>query len=55
MLFNAPQRHPYRSAVMVLVGVGAVMAAVAWVVVLLSPASQRPLEGATPDTAAAAP
>ena len=34
---------------MVLVGVGAVMAAVAWVVVLLSPASQRPLRGATTD------
>ena len=39
-LLSAPQRHHYRSAVMVLVGVGAVMAAVAWVIVLLSPASE---------------
>ena len=54
-LLNAPQSHPYRGAVMVLVGVGAVMAVVAWVVVLLSPASQRPLQGATTDTDAAAP
>jgi putative serine protease PepD len=55
VLLNAPQRHPYRGAVMVLVGVGAVMAVVAWVVVLLSPASQRPLQGRTADTVAAAP
>ncbi len=48
---SAPQRHHYRSAVMVLVGVGAVMAAVAWVIVLLSPASEHPLEGAGQDTA----
>ena len=41
---------------MVLVGVGAVMAVVAWVVVLLSPASERPLEAAPrTDTAASAP
>ena len=51
-LLSAPQRHHYRSAVMVLVGVGAVMAAVAWVIVLLSPASEHPLEGAGQDTAA---
>ncbi len=50
---NAP-RHPYRGAVMVLVGVVAVMAVIAWVVVLLSPASTRPLS-TTRDTAAAAP
>ncbi len=55
VLLNAPQGHPYRGAVMVLIGVGAVMAVVAWVVVLLSPASQRPLQGATSDTDAAAP
>ncbi len=46
---NAPRRHHYRDAVMILVGVGAVMAAAAWVIVLLSPASQRPLN-ATRDT-----
>ncbi len=55
LFLNAPQSHPYRGAVMVLVGVGAVMAVAAWVVVLLSPASQRPLRGATTDTVAAAP
>ena len=42
-LLNPPPRHNYRSAVMVLVGVGAVMAVVAWVIVLLSPASDHPL------------
>ena len=46
-LLNPPPRHQYRSAVMVLVGVGAVMAVVAWVIVLLSPASEHPLESAT--------
>ena len=35
---DPPSRHNYRSAVMVLVGVGAVMAVVALVIVLLSPA-----------------
>ena len=50
---NAPQ-HPYRGAVMVLVGVVAVMAVIAWVVVLLSPASTRPLS-TTRDTVAAVP
>jgi putative serine protease PepD len=50
-LLNSPPRHQYRSAVMVLVGVGAVMAVVAWVIVLLSPASEHPLESATLDTA----
>ena len=39
VLLHAPPHHPYRGAVMVLVGVGAVMAVVAWVIVLLSPAS----------------
>ena len=54
VVLNAPPRHPYRGAVMVLVGVGAVMAVVAWVVVLLSPASTRPLS-MTRDTVAVAP
>ena len=40
---------------MVLVGVGAVMAVVAWVIVLLSPASDHPVESATQDTAAGGP
>jgi S1-C subfamily serine protease len=55
LLFNPPPRHNYRSAVMVLVGVGAAMAVVAWVIVLLSPASEHPLESATQDTAATGP
>jgi S1-C subfamily serine protease len=55
LFLNAPPPHPYRGAVMVLVGVGAVMAAVAWVVVLVSPASQGPLRGATTDIVAVAP
>ena len=55
VLLNAPPRRPYRSAAMVLVGVAAVAAAVAWVVVLLSPASQKPLSSATGDTVANAP
>ena len=54
VLLNAPASHPYRGAVMVLVGVVAVMAVVAWVAVLLSPASTRPLS-TTHDTLAAAP
>ena len=54
-LLNPPPRHNYRSAVMVLVGVGAVMAVVAWVIVLLSPASDHPPESATHDTAATGP
>jgi S1-C subfamily serine protease len=54
VLLNAPPRHPYRGAVMVLVGVGAVMAVVAWVVVLLSPASTQPLS-TTRDTVAITP
>jgi S1-C subfamily serine protease len=52
---NRPTRHNYRSAVMVLVGVGAVMAVAAWVIVLLSPASEHPLESAPQDTAASGP
>ena len=43
-LLHPPPGHNYRSAVMVLVGVGAVMAVVAWVIVLLSPASDHPLD-----------
>ncbi len=54
-LVNPPPQHNYRSAVMVLVGVGAVMAVVAWVIVLLSPPSEHPLESATQDTAASGP
>ena len=50
---NPPsRRRNHRNAVMVLVGVGAVMAVVAWVVVLLSPASDHPVETASQDTAA---
>jgi S1-C subfamily serine protease len=53
LLLNAPPPHTYRSVVMVLVGVFAVMAVVAWIIVLLSPASQHPLRGdATDDTVA---
>jgi putative serine protease PepD len=53
---HPPPRHrTHRNAVMVLVGVGAVMAVVAWVVVLLSPASDHPVETATQDTAAGGP
>ena len=55
VLLNAPPRHPYRSAAMVLIGVAAVVAAAAWVVVLLSPASQKPLSNATGDTVAGVP
>ena len=55
MLLNPPPSHPYRGAVMVLVGVGAVMAAAAFLVVLLSPASQPPLTGPTTETLAAVP
>ena len=57
LLLNAPPRHPYRGAIMVLVGVGAVAAVVAFVIVLLSPASQRPLQGpgSTGDTVAGGP
>ncbi|MFZ0249966.1 MAG: PDZ domain-containing protein [Acidimicrobiales bacterium] len=54
-LFNRPPQHNSRSVVMVLVGVGAVMAVVAWVIVLLSPAAEHPLESATQDTAASGP
>ncbi len=43
LLLNAPRGRSYRGAVMVLVGVLAVMAVVVWVIVLLSPASQHPL------------
>ncbi len=53
LLLNAPRGHSYRSAVMVLVGVLAVMAVVAWVIVLLSPPSQHPLVAdGTDDTVA---
>jgi putative serine protease PepD len=52
---NPPPQRQYRNAVMVLVGVGAVVAVVAWVIVLLSPASDHPLEPSTQDTAASGP
>ena len=52
---NPPPPRQYRNAVMVLVGVGAVVAVVAWVIVLLSPASDHPLEPSTQDTAASGP
>jgi len=51
VLFNPPPRHPARGALMALVGVVAVAAAVAGVIVLLSPGSQRPIEHATSVTA----
>jgi putative serine protease PepD len=54
-LLNPPPRRNHRNAIMVLVGVGAVVAVVAWVVVLLSPASEHPLESATQDTTAGGP
>jgi len=54
-LLNPQPGRNHRNAIMVLVGVGAVVAVVAWVVVLLSPASEHPLESATQDTAAGGP
>jgi putative serine protease PepD len=54
-LFNPQPHRGRRNAIMVLVGVGAVVAVVAWVVVLLSPASDHPLESATQDTPAGGP
>jgi S1-C subfamily serine protease len=50
-----PQRHPFRNVAMVLIGVAALVAVVAWIVVLLSPASQHPLSSATKDTGPAEP
>src|SRR5580704_1417943 len=50
LLLNVPAGRPYRGAIMVLVGIMAVIAAVVWVIVLLSPASQRPNPGTTGDT-----
>jgi putative serine protease PepD len=54
VLLNAPSHRPYRGAVMMLVGVCAVLAAVAFILVLLSPGSSRPRGGATRDTAESA-
>jgi S1-C subfamily serine protease len=54
LVLNAPPHHPYRGAGMVLVGVGAVMAVVAGILVLLSPSSSRPQAGSTRDTAESA-
>ena len=54
LLIKPPVRHPGRNAAMVLVGAVAVIAAVVWLIVLLSPASDHPLTStATRDTAAA--
>ena len=50
LLLEPPPRHPWRGVVMVAVGAVAVMAVVAWVVLLLSPASDRPMPSATGDT-----
>jgi S1-C subfamily serine protease len=44
---HTPPAHQYRGAIMVLIGAAAVVAVVAWVVVLLSPASKSPLTTAT--------
>ena len=57
MLLNAPSRHRSRTAFMALIGAAAVAAVVAFFIVLLSPASQHPLEGSgsTGDTVAAGP
>ena len=52
LLLNAPPRHPARGVLMTLVGVVAVAAAVASVVFLLSPGSQRTIEHTAPATAA---
>jgi S1-C subfamily serine protease len=54
LVLNAPRHRPYRGAVMVLVGVGAVIAAVAGILVLLSQESSRPQAGSTHDTAESA-
>jgi serine protease Do len=53
LLIKPPARHPWRNAAMILVGAVALMAAVAWLVILLSPASDHPLTANTRDTAAA--
>ncbi len=50
VLLEAPPKHPWRSAVMVAIGAVAAMAVVAWVVLLLSPASDHPMPSATSDT-----
>jgi S1-C subfamily serine protease len=52
LLIKPPARHPWRNAAMILVGAVALMAAVAWLVILLSPASDHPLTATTRDTAA---
>ena len=49
-LLKPPSRHPWRGPVMVAVGAVAAMAVVAWVVLLLSPASDHPMPSATSDT-----
>ena len=50
-----PPRHPFRNVAMILIGVAAVIAVAAWLVVLLSPASQRPDNDTTQDTGPVAP
>jgi S1-C subfamily serine protease len=51
----APTRHRYRDQLTLLVGAAAIMAAVAGVVFLLSPASDRPASAPTSDVASDAP
>jgi S1-C subfamily serine protease len=52
---EAPPRHRWRAPAMVAIGVVAVMAVVAWVVLLLSPASDHPMPSATSNTAPGSP
>jgi S1-C subfamily serine protease len=50
VVLNAPAHRRYRAAFMALIGIAAVGAAVAFVLVLLSPASDRPQVGSAGDT-----
>jgi S1-C subfamily serine protease len=50
LLLNPPPHRRYRGAFMMLVGLGAVMAAAAWIVILLSPQSSRTPGSSTRDT-----
>lgn len=50
VLIEAPPRHRWRGPVMVAIAAVAVMALAAWIVLLLSPASDHPLPSATGDT-----
>jgi S1-C subfamily serine protease len=55
VLLEAPPRHRWRGPVMVAIGAVAVMALVAWVVLLLSPASDHPMPSATSNTSPGSP